>query len=304
LIGEYELNIIQLGEQNYPELLANIANPPELLFCIGNLDLLKKKLVTIVGTREYTEYGLRICRDILSKEYNQKIVYVSGLAKGIDAQVHKAALSIGIGTIAVVAGGIDKGFPRENEYIFRDIVKSGRGLIISEFPPGRTPIKGMFPMRNRILAGLSKVTIVVEAGEKSGAMITANNAIDFGREVATFPNNIFQDTFKGNNKLLSNGATMITSIEDLQILFERNLGVPVRNQINQEQHEFEKLIPVYMSEFLKSKNQAEFTFEEISEYAFKYNQFESSIVSSDLTKVEMQGILSLNKFGNYGFLKT
>jgi DNA processing protein len=300
LIGKYELKIISKDEPEYPEILRQIPYAPELLFCLGDVKLLHKNLVTIVGTRNYTGYGKRIVNEIISISNIPNLVYVSGLAKGIDAEVHKLSLCNRINTISVVAGGLDKGFPRENERVFYDMVKSGKGLIISEFPPGRIPIKGMFPMRNRILAGLSKLTVVVEAGEKSGAMITAQDALDFGREVATFPHNIFQTEFGGNNKLFAQGALPLVCKEDFIVKLETLFSIVIPRESNEINRS--KLLgefPTYIYEYLVKRNVRDFTFEEIAKYAYDTSEIDVSKVAADLTKAEMQGILSLNNLGTY-----
>jgi len=163
-----------------------------------------------------TQYGSNIIEEFLEKQ--KDICFVSGLARGIDSKVHSTCLERKIPTIAIVAGGIYEGFPRSNIKLFKKICREG--LVISEFPPGRSIIKGMFPMRNRILAGISMGTLVVESGIKGGSRITARLALDYGREVFCIPGDIFAESSKGCNLLVSQGANLVLSKENFKELLE------------------------------------------------------------------------------------
>jgi DNA processing protein len=162
-------------------------------------------MITVVGTRKITSYGKWAVRHILEplKEL-EDIAVVSGLAKGIDSEVHKACLDFNIPTVAIVAGGIDKGYPKSNQEIYEEIVR--RGLIISEFPPGRKIVKGMFPMRNRILAGISSAIVIVESDIEGGSLITMNLALEYGREIFAVPNCIDRKSLQGCNMCILQGA--------------------------------------------------------------------------------------------------
>lgn len=197
-------NEITLGERQYPNLLKEIYSPPQKIFCKGNLSILRKTCICIVGTRRSSEYGAYIVEKIVEDLSVLDIAIVSGLAKGIDTLAHKAALKNNISTIAVLGSGIDNIYPRENRLLAQEI--SENNLIISEYESYAPPLKHQFPMRNRIISGLSVATIVVEAPEKSGALITAQFALEQGREVFVVPGDIDRENSKGTLRLLQNSS--------------------------------------------------------------------------------------------------
>ena len=214
------MSYINIKDKSYPWLLANIHNPPENIYIKGNRELLLKRCITIVGTREATEYGKLVLNSLLKpclKTLNISIV--SGMAEGIDTLVHKKCLEQGISTIAVIAGGIDNIYPSSNEQLYMNICNNG--LVIAEYDGFVTVKKGMFPMRNRILAGLSDTTIVIEADMDSGSLITANLALESGRDVYAIPGDIGRNTSRGCNRLIQQGVEVITSEED----FRQILGI-------------------------------------------------------------------------------
>ena len=204
---------IKVSDKEYPSNLKNIYRYPNVLYCKGNKEILSKRLITIVGTRAMSTYGEWVVRNFLSsvpKELN--VAFVSGLAIGIDSQVHKICLEKGLATVAVIAGGIDKGFPEQNRGVYEEICK--KGIVAAEFPQGTIIKKGMFPIRNRILAGLSDTTIVIEGGLESGSLLTANLALEYGRDVFVVPGDITRESSKGCNYLIKQGADIITGVED------------------------------------------------------------------------------------------
>jgi DNA processing protein len=207
------IEVLSSNEDIYPVSLKQISDYPLILFIKGKKELLLKPMVTVVGTRKMSSYGKWVVKYILKHLKSLDIVVVSGLANGIDEEVHKTCLEFGIPTIAIVAGGIDKGYPKSNQSIYNDISK--KGLIISEFPPGREIIKGMFPMRNRILAGISLVTVVIESDIKGGSLITLNLALEYGREIFCVPCNINRYSLQGCNMCISQGATPLYSPNQL-----------------------------------------------------------------------------------------
>lgn len=212
-------------EEDYPKQLAEISDSPALLFYRGDHRLLKRKLVSIVGTRKISQYGRRICSEILAPLFSSiknTHAIVSGLAYGVDSEVHRTALEVGIPTIGVVAGGIDQGFPNASRSIYERLIKEG--LLLAEFPAGRQVVKGMFPMRNRIMAGLASYTIVVESGATGGSLITARHAAEYGREVLVFPGSIFSPSSAGCNRLIADGATPVNSVEDLFLALRLDVG--------------------------------------------------------------------------------
>ena len=198
-------------EKHYPELLKKIPDLPAVLYCRGNTKLLKEKyLVALVGSRKATQYGLRQTIKITHELSDQGIVIVSGLAFGIDATAHQATLEAQGKTIAVLGTAINTMYPVNNEPLARKILKSD-GLIISEFPPDYPTFKYNFPMRNRIIAGMSQATIVTEAAEKSGALITAGLALEYNRDVYSLPADVDRFSARGTNILLLQGATPLLS---------------------------------------------------------------------------------------------
>ena len=199
------------GEAGYPSLLAEIESAPPALIAKGVLDLLDKVPVAIVGARNASAAACRFARQLARDLGNQGSVIVSGLARGIDTAAHDGALETG--TIAVIAGGIDIFYPPENEDRQRAIGE--RGLLIAEQPPGVEPRARHFPYRNRIIAGLAQGTVVVEAAPKSGSLITARNAAEFGREVMAVPGSPLDPRAQGCNLLIREGATLIQTADDV-----------------------------------------------------------------------------------------
>lgn len=214
------MSYICMGDSKYPNLLKEIHNPPKQLHCNGDMDLLTKRCLTIVGTRKATRYGKEVL-DMFLQPYlvDLDICVVSGLAEGIDTMAHRRCLELGIPTIAVIAGGIGNIYPISNTKLYEDI--SEKGLVMAEYEGKVEMHKGMFPMRNRILAGISEITIVIEADIQSGSLVTANLALEYGRDVYVIPGDIFKSTSRGCHSLIKQGAGIIGSEED----FKQVLGV-------------------------------------------------------------------------------
>lgn len=213
-LEEERVGLSIISSANYPKNLLNIKNPPFSLFFKGNIDKLNHGYnVSIVGARKCSFYGKNVT-EVISKELSlNKINIISGLASGIDSIAHKSVIDNGGYTCGILGCGIDIVYPKENKKIY-DIMKS-RGCIISEFMPGTGPLKDNFPIRNRIISGLSQLIIVIEAGERSGSLITASFASDQGREVMAIPGSIFSNCSRGTNKLLHDGATVYTEMKDI-----------------------------------------------------------------------------------------
>ncbi len=201
------------GLPGYPALLLDLADPPPVLFSLGSLELLTRTQVAIVGTRSATSYGLAVARDLARAVAASGLVVTSGMARGVDAAAHLGALSTGGGTIAVLGTGVDVPYPRSNTSLHRAIVR--QGLVLSEIPPGDRADAGSFPRRNRIIAALSGVTVVVQAGYRSGSLITAGRALELGRSVAAVPGPIDMASHAGSNELLRDGAQVVTGAADL-----------------------------------------------------------------------------------------
>lgn len=216
LLERENISIVTIEDETYPELLKQIPAPPYLLYVKGNLDCFKLPMVSVVGSRKFTTYGQQAA-DHLSKELARAgICVVSGLALGIDALAHRGALDANGATVAVLGNSLDRKniYPRHNFLLAEEILAKG-GLLVSEFPVPTAPSVGTFPTRNRIIAGLSAGTLVIEAAEKSGSLITANFALDFDREIFAVPGSIFSLQSEGANALLKKGAKLAASLKDI-----------------------------------------------------------------------------------------
>ncbi|MFH1402586.1 MAG: DNA-processing protein DprA [Patescibacteria group bacterium] len=208
--------ITKLEKEDWPESLKEIADPPKQLFYSGTKPDWNSVFLTVVGSRKYSNYGKEVCEKLIAGLRGYDITIVSGLALGIDAISHKAALDNGLKTIAVPGSGLDKKvlYPRSNIKLAQKILDAG-GTLFSEFEPEQTSMAWTFPQRNRIMAGLAKVVLIIEATENSGTLITARLALEYNREVCVVPTSIFSFYGIGSNKLLYQGATPISSSENL-----------------------------------------------------------------------------------------
>jgi len=209
------VKLIPLSSDDYPVLLREISDPPALLYVLGEKVWLKGNFISVVGTRKPTRYGINATRMIVSRLVENGIGIVSGFAYGIDTVAHMEAIKGGGYTIGVLGTGIDIVYPKVNRNLREDIIESKRGCLISEFPVGDSPEPWHFPRRNRIISGLTQITLVVEASLKSGAMITAGYALEQGREVFAVPGNIDSENSQGTNQLIKEGAKLITSGDDV-----------------------------------------------------------------------------------------
>jgi DNA processing protein len=201
------------GQPEFPSLLDEIYDPPLVLYLRGNLEVFAKPCVAIVGTRRPTPYGLQMAEGLASDLGMRGVAVVSGLARGIDAAAHRGSLDAGGWTVAVLGSGIDVIYPREHRRLSQEIEK--RGVIISEFPPGTSPAPQNFPVRNRIISGLALGTLVVEASEYSGSLITARLAMEQNREVYGLPGNLTSPQSFGPNFLIKQGAKLVQSWRDI-----------------------------------------------------------------------------------------
>ncbi|MGH7615632.1 MAG: DNA-processing protein DprA, partial [Gemmatimonadaceae bacterium] len=206
------LELTVVGDPPYPASLHHLHDPPPVLWSRGDWSALTDPVVAIVGTRRATSYGQRVTREIAAALARQGACIVSGMALGIDATAHRAALDAGGRTIAVLGTGADISYPRANTALHREIGQ--RGLLLAELPPGAKSDPGSFPRRNRIIAALARLTIVVEAPELSGALITSGVALELGRDVAAVPGPIDAPQSVGTNRLLRDGAHVLTSAAD------------------------------------------------------------------------------------------
>lgn len=203
---------IRRGDARYPALLGEIDHPPEVLYWEGDPGVLSRPAVAIVGSRRATDLGVRMAERLGAGLARRGIVVVSGLAYGIDAAAHRGALQMGT-TAAVLAGGLDVSVLRYNRDLADRI--AGHGCLLSEWPPGTEPRKSSFPWRNRIIAGLARIVVVVEAARRSGTSSTVDHALAAGREVMAVPGNPLLATSFGANKLLVDGAKPVYSVDDV-----------------------------------------------------------------------------------------
>lgn len=212
-----QIQLLHRESDQYPILLKEIAQPPHLLYCRGNLSLLNAtRTVAVVGTRMLTQYGELATQDIVSSLVRASAVIVSGLAFGIDAVAHSSALEHAGSTIAVLGSSVLESeiAPHANQYIARNIIEHN-GLLVSEYPPHTKVQARFFPERNRIIAGLSHATIVVEAAQKSGSLITARYALEQNRDVFAVPGSIYSNQSIGTNALIERGAIPVTSCDSI-----------------------------------------------------------------------------------------
>lgn len=207
------MDCIHLGTPEYPPLLAEISDPPACLWIRGDPSVLSGIIVAVIGARHASQEGLIAAREIAFDLARAGIVVASGLARGIDSAAHRGALEGGGKTIAVLGTGIDRVYPAENDLLTEQIAASG--LLVTEFLPGTHPEDWHFPRRNRIISGLSKAVVVVEARDKSGSLITARLAAEQGRDVMAVPGTIVGGRNRGANALLRDGAKLVESAVDI-----------------------------------------------------------------------------------------
>jgi len=249
-----EIKFISFLNKNFPEELKSIPDAPIALFYKGEIDNDSPK-ISVVGTRRCSSYGKKVAEEIAELLSNNGVIVVSGLAYGIDSSAHIGALK-GCGkTYAVLGGGLNKVYPKSNINLSKKIEE--RGAVISEYFPDDEPRDFQFPERNRIIAGLSKAAVLVEAPEKSGALITVDFAIDFGREVFCVPGPINSELSIGCHKIIRDGGTILTSYEDL--LEFLNIKMVKKNlpELTKEEEELLEKIPyvvTYIDDFLNSSS--------------------------------------------------
>lgn len=212
-----EFDSISIMDPEYPEELLWMHNPPVLLFYSGNIDLLKHPKIAVVGSRSCSRTGIQSVEKIIN-ELNNELIVVSGLAKGIDAAAHYAAIRNGGKTIGVIGTGLDVFYPRSNKQLQKYM--GGSHLVLTEYGPGQGPQKHHFPERNRIIAGLSRAVIVAEARMRSGSLITCERAMEEGRDVFVIPGSILDGRSDGCHHLIQEGAKLVTSGKDVLDEFE------------------------------------------------------------------------------------
>lgn len=214
LYKKNNVKILTIDMEEYPEMLRHLSSPPVLLYCRGKFINLNERLcISVVGTRRITDYGKNCARNISKELAENGVIIVSGMASGVDAAAHYAALEAGMPTVAVIGTGINLVYPKTNARLMKEIIKTG--MVISEYPLNTEADKFRFPERNRIISALSIATLVIEADLRSGSLITANLSNELGRDVYAVPGSIYSVYSKGTNSLIRDGAYLTTCAEDL-----------------------------------------------------------------------------------------
>lgn len=278
-LKQYKVKVLTCDSPAYPKRLKEIYDYPPVLYVRGNLSSEDECCLAVVGTRRATVYGRQVTEEIVNDLARSKITIVSGLAKGIDSIAHRAALEAGGRTIAVFACGLDIVYPAENAKLAREIME--HGALISEYPLGTKPKADNFPRRNRIMSGLSLGVLVVEAGENSGALITANQALEQNREVFAVPGSILSPASRGTNQLIQEGAKLVRNYVD--ILEELNLAAMA------QQLEMKELIPSNETEslILKQLSHEPTHIDDIC----RNSKLTTALVNSTLTMLELKGMV-------------
>ena len=223
------LTPVPLGDPRYPAMLSEIFDPPVVLWLRGQASALDAVAVAIVGSRAGSPYALAVAERLAADLATRGIVIVSGLARGVDSAAHRGALSAHGSTIGVLGSGADIIYPAEHKALAAEMIE--RGALMSELPAGTHPLPPFFPMRNRIISGLSRAVVVVEAGEKSGSLITARSALEQGRDVLAVPGNVLGGRNRGGHALLRDGAKIVETADDIleELGFGPRLAFPTSN---------------------------------------------------------------------------
>ncbi len=286
---ENNRHIITLQNPYYPLLLKQISNPPALLFAQGSLDLLATPQIAVVGTRSPTASGLTNTQQFCQSLVESGFTITSGLAVGVDGEAHRSALAVGGNTIAVMGTGPDRVYPAHHRELAHQIAE--KGLLLSERLPNTPFDAGAFPQRNRIIAGLSLGTLVIEAAEKSGTLITANLSVENGREVYAIPGSIHNAKSKGCHKLIKQGAKLVESLEDIieDLPYNAKMGVNAvnvkddRDKLNEQDTQFLNYIDYEITSIDTIVNRSQLTVD---------------TVTNKLLNLELQGWV-INSAGGY-----
>ncbi|MFQ6605201.1 MAG: DNA-processing protein DprA [Fidelibacterota bacterium] len=282
IASRLSVTILAFTDERYPHLLKKIYSPPIVLFSKGTLGPVREDCIAIVGTRSVTAYGKRVTMNLTESLAQNGLTIVSGLALGVDTIAHRTAVKSGGRTIAVLGSGLDRIYPAENRGLSEDIVARD-GLLLSEFPFGTKPEAGNFPQRNRIISGLSHGTVVVEAGDKSGAMLTAMNAVDQNRDVFAAPGRIYDKHSVGTNRLIAHGAVPIKDGNQIIEVLQPRLFQPTRPR--QETFALD-LSPVQQQIVAQLQNDPI----QIDELAL-LTKLDTTTLLSELLQLEMKGVI-------------
>ncbi|MGK2863072.1 MAG: DNA-processing protein DprA [Chitinophagaceae bacterium] len=284
-IEKYKIKPLFITHKDYPKRLLNCYDSPTLLYYKGELDLNQGKIIAVIGTRNHTDYGKQITEKLIEELKDQNVVVISGLAYGIDAIAHKAALKNNLFTVGVLAHGLDQVYPAQHTSLAKEMIKSGSSLI-TEFKSKTKPDKHNFPTRNRIVAGMTDATIVVETGIKGGSMITAELANNYNKDVFAFPGKVSDVKSAGCNYLIKNNKAVL--LTDAQELIEwmgweerKNPTIKKQKELFIELSNDEKII----IEILKEKTSVH-----IDEINFKSGMSSSSVAAAILG-LELQNVV-------------
>jgi len=287
-ITKYDVGYVTIYDKEYPYLLKEIPDAPVILYMKGDSSVLHDPAVAVVGSRKYTEYGASVAQKLTKSLASNSLTIVSGLALGIDAVAHQATLDVSGITIGVLGCGLDRVYPVSNYNLGKSIIEKG-GAIISEFSLGTPPTNYNFPIRNRIIAGLSLGTLVIEAAENSGSLITAGLALEYNREVFAVPGNIDSPMSYGTNKLIKDGAIPVTEVGDvLRVLnIEEKKNEAKAKEIFPENENEAKVF-----EILKNG-------EKSGDELIKLSKFNVIELNSILTMMELKGLIKNIGGGRY-----
>lgn len=290
--AKHDIQLLFFNSKNYPRRFLNCDDPPVLLYYKGNANLNTEKVIAIIGTRKNTDYGQRVCEDLIENLNGQEnLLVVSGLALGIDTIAHKASLKNNLPTVGVLGHGLDRIYPYSNKALAHDMLLNGG--VLTEFPSGTNPERQNFPVRNRIVAGMSDITVVVESDIKGGAMITAYVAASYNREVAAFPGRVYDSKSGGPNHLIrQNIAAMVTNANDLLELMnwkkdENKKAVQKQLFISLTEEE-QKIVDI-----LRQKDSVH------SDELLHQTEFTSPQLATVLLQLEMQGVIKTLPGKNY-----
>lgn len=238
------MKVLKLEQKDFPIKLQQIENSPKQLYYIGNIDLLYQDCFAIIGTRRITNYGIRNCKEFSKEIALRNIPIVSGMAIGTDTVAHKTALEYGGSTIAVLGGGLERIFPKQNYELFNQIVEKG-GLVITEYENDVEPDKTKFPQRNRIVSAISEGVLIVEAACRSGTSITAKYARQQGKKIFAIPGKLDNSFGVGVNKLIKEGAILTTEIEDILVNYPQFMNKKRKDEVQKEiKKEYKKIYKI------------------------------------------------------------
>lgn len=238
------MKVLKIEQKDFPIKLQQIENSPKQLYYIGNIDLLYQDCFAIIGTRRITNYGIRNCKEFSKEIALRDIPIVSGMAIGTDTVAHKTALEYGGSTIAVLGGGLERIFPKQNYELFNQIVEKG-GLVVTEYENDVEPDKTKFPQRNRIVSAISEGVLIVEAACRSGTSITAKYARQQGKKIFAIPGKLDNSFGVGVNKLIKEGAILTTEIEDILVNYPQFMNKKRKDEVQKEiKKEYKKIYKI------------------------------------------------------------